>query len=218
VEGLLACDTSKVEHVIAELAALNYKGIVCIRSTVPVGFTARQARQYKDMKFVFFPEFLRESSPVMDALTPSRHVLGYPECDQSIVPIELADLLMDRFPGVPVLNMTSDEAELVKLALNAFWAVKVSVFNELRGISDKLGLDWEAIRRGMLTDGRITQDHTQVPGPDGKRGFGGKCLPKDLANLIHCAQGLGLPVPILEAVWLRNCSLDRPSVNPGGVA
>jgi UDP-glucose 6-dehydrogenase len=73
----------------------------------------------------------------------------------------------------------------VKLLQNGFFAVKVAYWNEARALADKLGLDWADVHGAVMTDGRIHPSHTQVPGPDGCRGFGGTCLPKDLAQLVH---------------------------------
>jgi len=81
-----------------------------------------------------------------------------------------------------IFEMSSDESEFVKLLQNAFSAVKIAFFNEARTFSDLKGLDWERCVKALLAGGWINPMHTQVPGPDGKRGFGGTCLPKDLAS------------------------------------
>ena len=79
--------------------------------------------------------------------------------------------------------MSSDESEAVKLFQNSFFAVKVAFWNECNQLASKLGLDWQVVMNAILADGRISPSHTNVPGPDGKYGFGGECLPKDLASL-----------------------------------
>ena len=56
-----------------------------------------------------------------------------------------------------------------------------SIFlNEMKLISDKIGADWEMVIEGFVRDGRVGHSHTSVPGPDGKKGFGGSCFPKDV--------------------------------------
>lgn len=121
-------------------------------------------------------------------------------------------LYKSRFPGVPLYMMTSDESEAVKLFTNGFFAVKIAFFNEVRALADKLGLDWERVLGGVLSDGRISHNHTQVPGPDGQRGFGGACLPKDLANLIQCLYDAETSSPYLSvcnSARMRNEHLYR---------
>ena len=97
--------------------------------------------------------------------------------------------------------MTSDESEAVKLMQNGFSAVKIAFFNEMRCLADDRGLDWTRVMDGLLAGGWINPAHTQVPGPDGKRGFGGGCLEKDLANLID---HFGYETLVTRAAYRRN--------------
>ncbi len=120
----------------------------------------------------------------------------------------LSNLYNKRFPGIQILYMSSDAAEAVKLFTNAFFAVKVSFFNEIRTISDRLDIPWQSVLCGMLSDGRISAHHTQVPGPDGMWGFGGACLEKDLSEVATDLEDLGLPSHIVSAAIVRNV-IDR---------
>jgi UDPglucose 6-dehydrogenase len=124
-------------------------------------------------------------------------------------------MLLKRFPGTPILQMTSDESEAVKLFQNSIFAVTVSLWNELRSLSDKLELDWDSVRNGILSDGRISSSHTQVPGRDGY-GFGSKCLPKDLANLIQEFNDNDVISTILKAAQKRNDAIDLSKRVEGG--
>lgn len=203
--GSYECNTDIVEEVFKKLAAVPKCGTVVVRSTVPIGFCREMTKLYGHLVVLHHPEFVTETSSHIDAFTPSRNLIGYTSSQCSIdVAHRFGDLCRKRFPGVPVFTMSTEETEYVKLAMNVVWAVKVGLFNELRVVADAADLDWEHCREAMLTDGRITHSHTQVPGPDGKRGFGGKCLPKDLANLITGAKKLGVDTPIMKAVWTRN--------------
>ena len=76
--------------------------------------------------------------------------------------------------------MTSEEAEMVKYAHNVFGALKVTYFNCIYDLCQKMGMDYERVRKGILGSTYINEVHTQVPGPDGKLGYGGKCFPKDV--------------------------------------
>ena len=104
---------------------------------------------------------------------------------------------------------SSKEAELAKLARNSFLAVKVSFFNELYDFCSKEEVDYDSVAELTGMDLRIGLSHTQVPGPDGKRGFGGTCFPKDISSLNHQLDQVGVDSYIIEAAKSRNIQIDR---------
>lgn len=166
-----------------------------LKSTVPVGTTRRLREKYGLSNLVHSPEFLTERCAETDARIPAVNIIGHPGPDVPGLVSCLGDLhalYARRFPGTPVFVMKSDESETVKLALNSLFAEKVAAFNEVREFCDRRGLDWETVRAGILADGRITAHHTAVPGPDGERGFGGACLPKDLEAFALCMAEVGM--------------------------
>lgn len=171
----------------------NPQANLVIRSTVPVGLTLELTKRNGFINLVHWPEFLTARCSLTDAQLPARNIIGIPpfEEDAAIYRMSkcgmmLMRLLRDRFPGCPIHLMTSDESETVKLATNSLFAAKVALFNELHAFCEKKGMNWDRVLKGILADGRISHSHTQVPGPDGKYGFGGTCLPKDLEQLIKC--------------------------------
>lgn len=154
---------------------------IVIKSTVPVGTTQKLSEKYgHEADIVHSPEFLTARCSLVDYQTPARLIVGVPKSWKSRDHIEIMHLYSNRFPGVPVHKVRSDESEMIKLACNSFFATKVAFFNTVYRACGHRGLDFEKVREGMLSDGRIAHAHTQVPGPDGKMGFGGTCLPKDL--------------------------------------
>lgn len=204
LEGNLACNTAIIDSVVHQLACLGDTcGTIVIRSTIPLGYTDTRAKHYPHLRLLHYPEFVTERCAHVDTFIPARHIVGYTPSSSNEAEF-LAIHLLRRFPGVPYFLVTAVEAEFVKLAMNSIWATKVGLFNELRTVADAAKLRWPAVLEAMLSDGRITHSHTSVPGPDGQRGFGGKCLPKDLANLITCAAQLHIDTPILQATWDRN--------------
>lgn len=154
---------------------------IVIKSTIPVGYTRRLAGRLREYKLapniLHNPEFLTARCAVVDYQTPARHLIGTPGGADTH---RLMGLLLQRFPGIDVKIMTSDETEIAKLAENSFFATKVHFFNLVEMACKNAGASFEAVREAMLSDGRIAHAHTKVPGPDGKLGFGGACLPKDL--------------------------------------
>ncbi len=191
-------------------SSVNY----VLRSTVPVGTTRLMASRFQLTNLCHSPEFLTARCSVTDAHVPSRNIVGRPD-NPGQTPGWCSDLLVKvyqaRFPGIAVLEMGSDESEMTKLALNSFFAVKLSFFNEVYAAAKKMGVDWESVVAGVVSDGRVAHSHTKVPGPDGKCGWGGVCLPKDIANLIDCAEVAGATAPVMRAALERN-KLDRGDV------
>ena len=179
--------------------------IVLIRSTVTPGTTRKLQEKYQNLNLVFNPEFLTESNHKSDFVNQDRFILGGNLDDTE----KVADLFEYRFPKVPLLQTTYETAELIKYMNNCFLATKVSFLNEMKQISDLCEADWETSIKGFLMDKRIGQSHHQVPGPDGKLGFGQKCFPKDICAMISFGNQLGLDMHTLNGVWNTNLEV-RP--------
>lgn len=176
------------------------KSIFIIKSTVPVG-TTRYLADKTQLAIVHNPEFLTERAAVTDFITGTRQIVGgnVPHAVN-----EVGGLLKKRFPMCPVFLMKPEESELVKYIANGFLATKVMFFNEIKMLSDKMGLQWDLILDGVLSDGRIAKSHTGVPGHDGDGGFGGKCFPKDINALIATMEDHEIEPLQLKATWEQN--------------
>ena len=92
---------------------------------------------------------------------------------------------------------------------NCFFTTKISFLNEMHQIAEKCGVDWTTALDGLFRDGRVGHSHMNVPGPDGKLGFGGSCFPKDIQALIHFGEHLGLNMNTLKGAWETNLEV-RP--------
>lgn len=102
------------------------------------------------------------------------------------------ELLKKIFLGKEYIVMSSYEAALAKYTHNVFGALKVTYFNCVKEICDENHLDFENVRKGILLSGNINSEHTAVPGPDGKRGYGGKCFPKDVNAFDRWCVGMSI--------------------------
>lgn len=140
---------------------------IFIRTTLLPG-TCDHLSQIYNKCIYFMPEFLTERSAYEDF------------CAQPMIFTGEIELLKKIFINKEYLQMTSKEAEIVKYAHNVFGALKVTYFNGIYHLAQLLNCDYNLIRKGMLLSGYINDVHTQVPGPDGKFGYGGKCFPKDV--------------------------------------
>ncbi|MBI5035584.1 MAG: UDP-glucose/GDP-mannose dehydrogenase family protein [Chloroflexi bacterium] len=170
-----ACDLSAINDVLSWLDV----PVVIIRSTIEPGTLDRLASEHPDMTLAFVPEFIGEgiNAPYNSMRQPPFLIVGTDWQE----PFEiLATIYNAECEFVPVSPMT---AEVCKYAENYFLALKVSWANEMFDICEKLGLNYWQMMNALTHDYRIGPSHTHVYRD--RRGWGGRCLPKDTSALLH---------------------------------
>jgi UDPglucose 6-dehydrogenase len=128
---------------------------------------------------LYTPEFLTEKTALEDELFPTRHIIGTTSKSAHLAP-QILELLAE--PDYYAI-VSARVAEVIKLATNAFYATKVTFFNQVYDLCDGLGVDYEMVRASMAMDMMTAAEHLDVH-HNGYRGFGGKCLPKDTLALL----------------------------------
>ena len=196
--------TAIVEKVIEQIRA-NLRGeiVICVRSTVPVGFSER-------MGTVAFCEYLTEANWQQDVLNTKEWIIG--------IDADRRDYIITLFESVAPAHIqrsyiSTKECEMIKYMRNCFLATKVSFCNEIESFCRTKDIAYDTVREYATHDTRIGTSHTLVPGPDGKRGFALSCFPKDLASLkyqMDSVDGCKCSSAIISSVIHRNNTIDRP--------
>lgn len=174
---------------------------IFIRTTILPGTSDRLSKKLNHHVY-FMPEFLTERTSVSDFKI------------QPMVFTAETEILKEVFPNKKYVEMSSLEAEITKYAHNVFGALKVTYFNAIYDYCSKLGADYNKVHKGCLLSGYINDMHTQVPGPDGKFGYGGKCFPKDVNALTAATKGFLLhdllaPIAKLNDTFRSKISIDQ---------
>lgn len=168
-------DDSHVFDVVNESSTLGFNGIYVLRSTVSLSTIDCLIERLGD-RLAVFPEFVREKFWQTDCLDPKVMPVGGARA------MEFKRLLKD--PDL-VSVMTVHEAMACKLAINGFLSTKVTFFNTVYDLCEKADMDFVRVRSVVESFPGIGAQHAQVPGPDMRLGYGGKCLPKDTKTLAH---------------------------------
>ena len=188
-----ACNMTIVETVIK--ACPKDKPIL-IKSTISLeGWRKDLLPQGKEI--TFSPEFLTAANANQDFKNQTKMLFGGGN-------VEFWNDVFILCKGFNPIYATVEELILTKYLRNSFLATKVAFFNEVFDLCESAGIDYNQVKALVGEDKRITHSHMQVPGPDGDKGFGGACFPKDTEALLYSANVIGATLPILSTAVESN--------------
>lgn len=197
-------NSSIIESVFVDLAKF-YKNetIVVIKSTITPAVVQKLEKIYDNV--VYNPEFLTERNANHDFTHADMLILGgrHPK---TLDIVEFMYSQYSRCEPCPVFKVDLEAASLIKYTLNCFMATKVLFFNQINDIYLNSGTStsWDKFIDIIKADTRMGKSHMNVPGPDGRRGYGGACFPKDTAALIRYSNDINAPFTTLEEVAKAN--------------
>lgn len=201
-------DSSILEDVVFKISVTStMHPIIVIKSTCTPTVIDRLAFV---CKFVYNPEFLTERNAYQDFINPSAIILGVSGDNEEDLHI-LEDFYRNNTKCnqyAPIVKTTAHTAAFIKYATNTFLANKVIFFNQLKELYDTAGeKDWDTLTKTLSYDKRMGGSHMQVPGPDGRLGFGGACFPKDVAAFLKYGESLGKDLTVLRESAHYNAEL-----------
>ena len=196
------CDANIVAMVIDDIPIFLP---VLIKSTVTPAIATGFKELYPNHSICYSPEFLRARTANQDFINQKYIVLGGEDPE-----LFWNELFVDTLPNCRmVLTCTEEEACIVKYSANSFLALKTSFFNQIYDLCETTGMNFNTVRQILAQDLRIGTDHTMVPGPDGERGWGGPCFPKDTTSFVQWTTSVGAPVTLVESAIQYNNKIRK---------
>jgi UDPglucose 6-dehydrogenase len=185
-----------LEYVVSQLAGLD--SVLIIKTTALPGTTDKLAKKYGSGRIVYQPEFLCEDTARQDFADQPYAVIGSWDYYSIGVTVSLLSPFVGRF-----LIMNPTQAEITKLATNTLFAVTVTYANEVADLCDEYGVDYAEVRDALYTNPMTCSNHLDVH-HKGYRGYGGKCLPKDVIMFHRAGHAVCYQTKLADTVHEMN--------------
>lgn len=194
------CDTSILESTLEKLK--DSKSVLISKVTAPPSVYQKLQQKYKNL--VHVPEFLVAVTADKDYLEGTFTFIGgdleYCQKAKEVIVLGQRQLKDIKF-------CTIEEASLAKYTINTFLALKVSYLNQIYDLCSVMDINYNNIKELFSSDSRLGSSHLNVPGPDGRRGYGGACFPKDTLALNYESKQHQIDMTILKSAINYNNSI-----------
>lgn len=212
-EGIIICVNTPsdyagdcdIKQIIAVMDTTPAEVPVLIKSTIPPDYLEKILKLYPNHSICYSPEFLRANTADDDFRNQTYMILGGTD------PFDIWDRTFRiALPKLKtIFHCTIAEASMTKYAINTFLSVKVTFFNQLFDMCRANNIDFNTVSNLLKLDDRIGNSHMQVPGPDGARGFGGHCFPKDTNAFVHFADRSNMSHTLVESAIKYNKKIRK---------
>ena len=199
-------NNSILDSVFSEIEKTDFpSATLVLKSTVLPNKTEQLEKRFNNL--VYNPEFLREKFANEDFKNSKFIILGGQKenCEKvKSLYEENSSCHSDKF-----IFTNSKKASFAKYIINTFLALKVGYFNEVYELLNGNQSDWAELIEILKLDSRIGDSHMDVPGPDGRKGFGGACFPKDTSAFLNYSLEHNSQLSILEAAIKKNNTVRK---------
>jgi UDPglucose 6-dehydrogenase len=198
-------DLTILEESLKKWNEFGKSGIFVIKSTIPCGTVDHYNEKFNTDKIIHNPEFLTERTHIEDFHNPTDVVIGGEKKHCDVLKSLYEEFYSDKEVDINICS--AKEAELLKTVRNSFYATKVIFMNEIYKLCNSFDIDYSKYEKILTNSGKHPwwgPEHTKVPGPDGKLGYGGKCFPKDVSGLYNLAKDNGVDLSVLNAADIKN--------------
>jgi len=197
-DGIKEYNKKSLYEICSFLDDNEFQGLCIIKSTIEPGTCRKLERKY-NLKIIHNPEFLTARTANKDFNNQKHIVLGYSDKMKMISDCVLEKFYKFYWGKSEISKSVFEESEIMKIGINSFYAVKIQFLNEIYLLSNKYNIDFDKIIQMMLKNKWISENHTKVPGTDGKLSYGGMCFPKDTNALYQTMLKSNIPCKVLEA-------------------
>ena len=194
-------DLSSFVELLGYYDSNKYNGVIVIKSTLAPNTCNKFIKKYMNLTIVHNPEFLSAKTAYHDFHNQKHIVIGG---DNEVI----LNFYKKNYPQAEISVMTPIESECLKISANSFYAVKIQFFNEIYNMCEKLSdCDYNVVKSGIIKNGWVNEQHTNVPGSDGKLSYGGACFPKDTKALLQYMLNENIHCKVLNATVIENMEM-----------
>ena len=194
------CDTRIVESVLRKLSKESFSGVICIASTVNIGFTSSSISKFKNLKICSVPELLKERSSAKDFLNNKIIVVGTTDKKKFLT-------VKRCFKNKIFYMVKPDEAEIFKYFNNCYAALRVVFGNIFYEISKRKNCDYKKIKDIYIKTGKAIDMYLDVN--KNLRGYAGMCLPKDVRAIKYHIKKTKINFNLINQIDLDNKRLKK---------